>query len=490
MSIPKDFLWGSDIAASQCEGAWNLDGKSPIISDYGTVGSKAQMRMKTFIDSEGKEGIYPFFASLPYGAHYALHDNCHYINHEAVDFYHHYKEDIALFGEMGLKTLNLTISWARIFPKGYKNGVNQKGIEFYRSVLEECQKYQIEPLVTLQKYDTPVYLEEKIGGWLSREMVEEFYQFAKVCLEEYKDLVKYWATFNEINSLAIPSFLPYNLPKEVSQMNLTQLHHQLVASAKVVKLAHEINPSNRIGCMFSSLAYYPLTCDPKDILKSQETFRDMCYYTTDVQVRGKYPYYAKSVWNKLGVQLDITKQDEQDLLDGKVDYIAFSYYMSNCITTHQVDEEMAKGNLSIGNRNLYLEYSEWDWAMDPDGLKYILHELYGRYEKPLLIIENGLGAEDVLTEDHQIHDEYRIEYLRKHITSMKEAIDEGVNVIGYTTWSALDLVSASSGQISKRYGFIYVDIDDEGHGTFNRYRKDSFNWYKKVIQTNGEDLNS
>lgn len=488
MKFPKEFLWGSDIAASQCEGGWNLDGKTPIASDYGTVGSQSGMRMKTYVDDNGNQGLYPFFATLPSNYHYDMHDNYYYINHNAVDFYHRYKEDIALFGEMGLKTLNLSISWARIFPKGYENGVNKKGVEFYYNVLKECKKYDIEPLVTLHKYDIPVYLEEKFGGWSNRQMIEEFYQFAKVCFKEYKDLVRYWVTFNEINSLAIPSFLPYDLPREVSQNNFSQLHYQLVASAKVVKLAHDINSLNQVGCMFSSLAYYPLTCDPKDVLISQETFRNMCYYTTDVQVRGQYPYYAQNIWNKLGITLDIKQQDERDLWDGKVDFIAFSYYMSNCITVHKVDEDMAKGNLSIGNRNPYLQYSEWDWAMDPDGLKYVLHELYGRYQMPLLIIENGLGATDVLTNDYKIHDVYRIDYLRQHINSMKQAITEGVNVIGYTTWSAIDLVSASSGQITKRYGFIYVDMDDEGNGTFNRYKKDSFYWYKKVIESNGEDL--
>ena len=295
MKFPKEFLWGSDIAASQCEGGWNLDGKTPIASDYGTVGSQSGMRMKTYVDDNGNQGLYPFFATLPSNYHYDMHDNYYYINHNAVDFYHRYKEDIALFGEMGLKTLNLSISWARIFPKGYENGVNKKGVEFYYNVLKECKKYDIEPLVTLHKYDIPVYLEEKFGGWSNRQMIEEFYQFAKVCFKEYKDLVRYWVTFNEINSLAIPSFLPYDLPREVSQNNFSQLHYQLVASAKVVKLAHDINSLNQVGCMFSSLAYYPLTCDPKDVLISQETFRNMCYYTTDVQAQKKNEITRKSI---------------------------------------------------------------------------------------------------------------------------------------------------------------------------------------------------
>lgn len=297
--------------------------KNPIASDYGTVGSQSGMRMKTYVDDNGNQGLYPFFATLPSNYHYDMHDNYYYINHNAVDFYHRYKEDIALFGEMGLKTLNLSISWARIFPKGYENGVNKKGVEFYYNVLKECKKYDIEPLVTLHKYDIPVYLEEKFGGWSNRQMIEEFYQFAKVCFKEYKDLVRYWVTFNEINSLAIPSFLPYDLPREVSQNNFSQLHYQLVASAKVVKLAHDINSLNQVGCMFSSLAYYPLTCDPKDVLISQETFRNMCYYTTDVQVRGQYPYYAQNIWNKLGITLDIKQQDERDLLTERLILLLF-----------------------------------------------------------------------------------------------------------------------------------------------------------------------
>ncbi|OCN06189.1 hypothetical protein A4S06_00300 [Erysipelotrichaceae bacterium MTC7] len=488
MSISKDFLWGGAISAVQCEGAWDEDGKSPVTSDYGLVGSAEKMRTLTYKDKSGKITETMFFNPLPDGAHYAVDESRHYINHKGSDFYHRYKEDIALFGEMGFKTLNLSISWARIYPYGVEDGVNQKGVEFYRDVFKECKKYGIEPLVTLHKYDTPVYFTEKFGGWNSREMIDEFYEFSKVCFEEYKDLVTYWATFNEINSLAIPAFLPQELPKEVLQSNFTQLHHQLLASAKVTALAHEMNPDYKVGCMFSGLFYYPLTCDPKDILASQSAIRNMCYYCSDTQVNGEYPYYARSVWNDLGIELDISNQDVIDLSKGKSDFVAFSYYMTNCVTTHKDEVQMAKGNLSIGHRNPYLKYSEWDWSMDPDGLKYALHDVYGRYQIPVFIIENGLGAIDEVTADKKVHDNYRIDYLKKHIKSMKEAIEEGVDVMGYTTWGSIDIVSVSSGQMSKRYGFIYVDMDDEGNGTFDRYRKDSFYWYKKVIESNGEDL--
>ena len=419
--FPPGFLWGGAVAANQAEGAWQADGKGDSVADHITAGTKTSPRR--FTEQIRPEENYP--------------------SHEAIDFYHRYEEDIALFAEMGFKVFRISIAWTRIFPKGDEISPNRAGIAYYRKVFETCKKYGIEPLVTLSHYEMPYYLCEHYGGWTNRQTIAFFLRYCETVFREYQDLVHYWLTFNEINSLAIPSFLPYDLPREVSQNNFSQLHYQLVASAKVVKLAHDINSLNQVGCMFSSLAYYPLTCDPKDVLISQETFRNMCYYTTDVQVRGQYPYYAQNIWNKLGITLDIKQQDERDLLDGKVDFIAFSYYMSNCITVHKVDEDMAKGNLSIGNRNPYLQYSEWDWAMDPDGLKYVLHELYGRYQMPLLIIENGLGATDVLTNDYKIHDVYRIDYLRSHIEQMHEAVLDGVDLRGYTPWGCIDLVSAS-----------------------------------------------
>lgn len=488
MSLSKDFLWGGALSASQAEGAWDEDGKSPIAMDYGLVGSSQEMRLLTYKDSDGKSSKIPFFQQLPSGGEYELLEDNYYINHKASDFYHKYKEDIAMFGEMGFKTLNLSVSWARIFPKGYENGVNSKGVEFYRDVFKECRKYNIEPLVTLHKYDTPIYFTKKLGGWNSRVMIDEFYEFSKVCFEEFSGLVKYWITFNEINSLSIPAFLPSEMPQELLQSNFTQLHHQLVAAAKVTELGHSIDSDYKIGNMFSGLFYYPLTCDPKDVLESQKVVRNMCYYCSDTQVRGEYPYYAESIWNELGITLDITEQDIKDLKKGKSDFVAFSYYMTNCVTTHENESQMAKGNLSIGHRNPYLKYSEWDWSMDPDGLKYALHELYGRYNTPLFIVENGLGATDILTDEKQVHDDYRIDYLRQHISSMKEAVEEGVDLMGYTTWGSIDIVSVSSGEMSKRYGFIYVDVDDKGKGTFNRYPKDSFYWYKKVIESNGEEI--
>lgn len=485
MTFPKGFLWGGGTSAAQYEGAWNEGGKSPVAVDFGDVAAGNFHRKTTYIDKNGKLAHGSTFEVIPEGSHYAIMDDVYYSNHLATDFYHRYKEDIALFAEMGFKTLNLSISWARIYPYGVENGVNQEGVDFYHHVFAECKKNNIEPLVTLYKYDMPVYFDEKYQGWNNRKMIDEFTAFAKVCFEEYKDSVTHWITFNEINVLIMVMDMLEDT--STAQSCFTQLHHQMLASAKVVKLAHEINPENKVACMICSQAKYPYTCDPKDIIKTQSDDRKILYYCGDTMVRGKYPYFAQDIWNQFGVKLDITKEDQAVLLEGKVDFIAFSYYSSGCGTTHD-DGEKGAGNVTFGTKNPYLKESDWGWAMDPDGIKYIMHELYGRYQVPLFVVENGLGALDTLTPDRKIHDDYRIAYLRDHIEKMREAIEEGVDVRGYTTWGCIDLVAASTGQLSKRYGFIYVDIDDKGEGTLDRYKKDSFDWYKKVIASNGEDL--
>ena len=487
MGFPKGFLWGGDISASQCEGAWDEDGKSPVEVDYMTVGGPTKPRQVTYQNADGTFGMCNAMitAELPKGAKYATMEGVHYSNREGIDFYHRYKEDIGYFGEMGFKALNISISWARILPYGIKSGVNKKGVEFYRSVLLECKKYGIEPVVTLYKYDMPVYFEEEMGGWKNRELIDEFLAFAKVCFTEYKDLVKYWITFNEINVLL---FLSRAVEKERRSSYYQKLHHQLLASAKAVTLAHEINPACKVGSMNFSGITYPLTCDPNDILLNQKGMQDVVYYSADVQARGYYPSFAERIWRENGVDLHISEEDKKALSDGKADYFAFSYYNTNCVTSHKDAEDSTVGNMAVGKKNPYLKASDWGWQIDPAGLKYTLHKLYDRYQMPLLIVENGLGANDVLEEDGTIHDPYHVEYMRAHIAAMKEAVEEGVDLFGYTMWSCIDLCAASTGQVSKRYGFIYVDVDDEGNGTFKRYKKDSFDWYKRVIASNGENL--
>ena len=457
----KDFLWGGAIAANQCEGGWLADGKGPSVADVMTSGTKENPR-KITLDIDPKE---------------------YYPTHDAIDFYHRYKEDIALFAQMGFKALNLSISWARIYPYGIKGGINNKGIAFYRDVLKECRKYNIEPICSLYKYDMPAFFIEA-GGWMNRSLIDEFIAFARVCFESYKGLVKYWVTFNEINILTLHA----NTNGSTMEENLQQMHYQFVAAAKAVKLAHEIDNNYLVGCMIGgAVANYPYTCDPNDVLAAQEKVRDDFLYCSDVQIRGEYPYYTQSMFARFGANIEITEEDKQILKEGKSDYLAFSYYSSAVTTTHEFDDYM-KGNLVTSVNNPYVKKSDWGWSMDPAGLKYTLHELYGRYNIPLMIIENGLGAIDHVEEDGSIHDDYRIDYLQKHIAAMKEAVNEGVDLLGYMTWGCIDLVAASTGQMSKRYGFIYVDLDDEGNGTLTRSKKDSFYWYAKVIASNGEIL--
>ena len=488
MKFPKNFYWGGATAANQCEGGFGEGGKGLCEKDVLTAGSLTEPRYVTYIDKDGNPGKMLPQDRLPEGAHRAVLEGYNYPYHEAIDFYHHYKEDIALFAEMGFKMFRLSIAGTRIFPKGIENEPNREGIEFYRNIFLELKKYNIEPLVTIQHYDTPLYLVEEFGGWVNRKCIEYFDKYTEVIFNEYKGLVKYWLTFNEINStVMIKGFRP-NYPFDKIKDDYLELHHKMVASARAVKRAHEICPDYKVGCMLAlGPANYPLTCDPKDILETQMRLQEDVYYIGDVMVQGKYPYYAQRVWKKYHIDLGITEQDKQDLAEGCVDMVTYSYYMTNCITTHKF-EDTVSGNMSMGARNPYVEYSEYGWALDPDGLRYSLNELYARYLLPIMVVENGLGCSDTLEADGSIHDPYRVDYLRKHIAAMGKAIEDGVDLIAYTPWGCIDLVSASTGEMKKRYGFIYVDKNNDGTGTLNRFRKDSFYWYQKVIASNGEDL--
>jgi 6-phospho-beta-glucosidase len=344
-----------------------------------------------------------------------------------------------------------------------------------------------EPLVTIWHFDTPLYLEEHCGGWENRETIDHFVRYATACFTEFKGLVHHWLTFNEINNTIM--FLPFsgNTSDEAYQGAYQHLHHKFVASAKAVQIGHAIDAQNMIGCMICGIAWYPHTCDPADILKAQHQMEEGVWYCGDVQCLGDYPTYATRLWKEHNVKLQIEDTDWVDLAEGTVDFYTFSYYMSNVVTTHEV-KDMVKGNFSAGARNEYLQYSDWGWGYDPTGLQWYLEWAYARYQMPLMVVENGLGAFDTVEEDGSIHDSYRIDYFRPHIQAMQAAIDNGVDLIGYTTWGCIDVVSAGTGEMRKRYGFIYVDMDDEGKGSMARSRKDSFFWYKKVIESNGEDL--
>ena len=487
MGFPKGFLWGGATAANQCEGGWDEGGKGPSESDFQTAGSPTAPRMVTYALPDGTTGAVRSFAMAPEGARRAVLPGHYYPYHEGIDFYHRYKEDIALFAEMGFKVFRMSISWPRIFPTADATEPSAEGLAFYRSVFEELQAHGIEPLVTLSHYDAPLWLDEECGGWPDRRAIEKYCQYTECVLREYKGLVRYWLTFNEINSvLLMPLFVP-GYPTRAVQRDFQKLHNQFVASARTVQTAHEVDPDNMVGCMLCGTCMYPLTCDPADVLLTEQKMQDMFYYCGDVHVRGAYPPYAERIWRERDIELDWGPDDTADLAAGTVDMVTFSYYGTNCQSTHD-DAQVATGNFMIGTQNPYLPVSEWGWTIDGTGLRYFLNALSGRYDKPLMVVENGLGAHDTVEADGSIHDPYRIDYLRAHIDALRGAVEDGVPVLGYTPWGCIDLVSAGTGEMSKRYGFIYVDRDDEGKGTMERTRKDSFYWYQKVIATNGEDL--
>ena len=483
MSFKKDFLWGGATAANQCEGAWNVDGKGESIADHLTGGSLTKLRGYT---EEIKENIY-------------------YPSHEAIDMYHHYLDDIKLFKEMGFKSYRMSINWARIYPKGDESEPNKKGVEYYRKIFEELKINNIEPIVTISHFEMPYYLTEKYGGWTDRRLIEFYLNYCRTIFTEYKGLVKYWLTFNEINVATDADGIYYGLgiapktaelqleteigTKEEESALFTGLHNQFVASAKAVIMGKEISSDYKFGCMIATDIVYPNTCNPKDVIKAQETMKINNYFCSDVQVQGEYPYYTDWLLKQRNAKIDIIDGDLELLKKGKVDFYTFSYYSSSCASVDpKAMDNQGKGNIFTGLKNPYLKSSDWEWQIDPDGLRYFLNEVYARYRVPIMVVENGLGAVDEISEDGKIHDPYRINYHREHIKAMSEAIDDGVDLIGYTTWGCIDLVSLGTGEMSKRYGFIYVDKDDDGKGTLNRYKKDSFYWYKKVIESNGEDL--
>ncbi len=474
----EDFLWGGATAANQYEGAWDADGKGPSISDMCTNGSHATPKRVTPEFEEGT--LYP--------------------SREATDFYHHYKEDIALAAEMGFKVFRMSINWTRIFPTGMEETPNEAGLAFYDKVFDELNSQGIEPLVTISHYEIPYGLVEKYNGWYSREVIDRFLRYCEAIFERYQDKVKYWLTFNEINSGIMPMGAvlslgtvkgycgPVNAVPDEKQIRYQALHHQFVASAKAVKLAHEKYPQFKMGNMTLFATSYPYSCNPDDVLENQRVMRRMNWFVSDIHVRGYYPSYAERFFEENNIVIKKEPGDDEILKEGTVDFFTFSYYMSVC---QSVDPEVvgkAGGNLIGGVSNPYLQASDWGWQIDPKGLRYTLNEIYDRYQIPLMVVENGLGAYDKLEDDGSIHDPYRIDYLRKHIEQMREAVKDGVDLMGYTPWGWIDVVSASTGEMAKRYGFVYVDKYDDGTGDLSRKRKDSFFWYKKVIASNGEDL--
>ena len=481
-TFPKDFLWGGAIAANQVEGAWNLDGKGLSVADVATfkphVDNKDFSAHMTVTTEAVKEAA-------------ADETDTWYPNHEGIDFYHKYKEDLALFAEMGFKTLRLSIAWTRLFPTGEEEEPNAAGIAFYKNVFKEMKRLNIEPIVTLSHYEMPLALSLKYNGWVDRSVINDFVRFANVCYDNFGEYVRYWLTFNEIDSIHRHPFTTAGIIPDKSGTHLENdiyqaLHHQFVASALVKKAAHKKIPESQVGCMLTKLMTYPLTCEPTDVELTLKKNLENNFYA-DVQVKGMYPKMILKDLENRGIKLKITAEEREVLKDNTVDFVTFSYYMSMA-ESGDPKAERTPGNTVLGVKNPYLPSTEWGWQIDPKGLKISLIELYDRYQLPLMIVENGMGAVDTVEEDGSIHDPYRIDYFKAHFKQMKEAIDEGVDLIGYTSWGPIDLVSAGTSQMTKRYGFIHVDADDEGNGTFDRSKKDSFYWYQKVIETNGASL--
>lgn len=474
VGFPEGFLWGGATAANQCEGGWNVDDRG--LANVDVI----------------PHGLDRFPAMLGEGTPLECDDGHYYPSHEAIDLYHHYKEDIALLAEMGFKVYRMSIAWTRIFPNGDEDESNETGLAFYENVFRECRAHGIEPLVTITHFDLPIHLIKEYGGWRSRKLIEFYKRLARTLFSRYKGLVRYWLTFNEINMILHLPFMGAGLVFEEGesreQAKYLAAHNELVASAWATKIAHDIDPDIKVGCMLAAGSYYPYSCNPADVrdaqLRNQEN-----YFFVDVQARGHYPAFALRRFEREGIDVGMTAEDEKILAENTVDFVSFSYYSSRCTAAEPpVDAEMA-GNAFRGVKNPYLQASQWGWAIDPLGLRITMNDLYDRYQKPLFIVENGLGARDEVEEDGSINDDYRIDYLRAHIEAMRGAIvEDGVELWGYTTWGPIDLVSASTGEMSKRYGFVYVDRDDAGNGTLERRRKKSFCWYKKVIASNGADL--
>ncbi|EGP5191372.1 6-phospho-beta-glucosidase [Enterococcus faecium] len=476
MGFRKNFLWGGATAANQCEGGYDEGGRGLANVDVVPIGEDR------FPVITGKKKMFEF------------DENHFYPAKIAIDMYHHYKEDIALFAEMGFKTYRMSIAWSRIFPMGDEKEPNESGLKFYEDVFKECQKYGIEPLVTITHFDCPMHLIKEYGAWRSRELVGFYENLCRVIFNRYKGLVKYWLTFNEINMILHAPFMGAGLYFEEGeneeQIKYQAAHHELVASAIATKIAHEVDPENKVGCMLAAGAYYPYTCNPEDVWASRKSDREN-YFFIDVQSRGEYPAYALKEMERNGIQIKMEPGDAALLKEHTVDFISLSYYSSRVSTTDNELLEQTAGNIFASVKNPYLEASEWGWQIDPLGLRITMNDIYDRYQKPLFIVENGLGAVDTPDKNGYVEDDYRIDYLAAHIQAMKDAVElDGVDLLGYTTWGCIDLVSAGTGEMKKRYGFIYVDRDNEGNGTLARSKKKSFNWYKKVIDSNGENLSN
>ena len=483
-TFPEGFLWGGATAANQVEGGTSQGGKGLSVADCYSFDSSLP---KEHWSDQWKQMTHQQVSKAQDPS-----SGLYYPKRVGNEFYSHYREDIALFAEMGFKCYLMSIAWSRIFPQGDELEPNEAGLAFYDAVFDELLKYGIQPIVTISHYEMPLHLALAYGGWTNRKLIDFFVRYATCLFQRYKEKVTYWMTFNEINSILRHPFTSIGVIEEgndhLTQDEFQAAHHQFVASALATKACHAIIPGAKMGCMISYQLPVPYSCDPDDIQRCVELQRQTLFFS-DVQARGYYPSYTWRWFEEMGVDVKMEPEDQVILRENTVDYVSFSYYMSTAASAHPERYTTVQGNLlTNGVKNPYLACSEWGWQIDPKGLRIALNQLYDRYQKPLLIAENGLGAVDHIEANGSINDSYRIEYLRSHIQQMKEAIRDGVDLFGFTCWGCIDLVSASTSQMSKRYGLIYVDLDDDGHGTFKRIKKRSFDWYKQVISSNGERM--
>lgn len=480
--FPKDFLWGGALSACQAEGAYNEDGKSLTIPEVMKFNPKndrkvtKQLQITMDMIQEAKNDP----------------DTIKYPKRRGINFYHTYKEDIALFAEMGFKVFRYSISWARVFPNGDDSLPNERALKFYDNVIDECLKYNMEPLITISHFDMPVVLIEKFGGWYNRSLIDLYIKYCDVLFTRYKGKVKYWVTFNEINMSVKAGAKTLGILNEgqdnYEDMLFQGLHHQFVAAATVTKLAHETDKNNKIGSMVAYFTTYAYTCKPEDSLQMQKDDQMKNLFFLDVLNKGEYPYYSETYFNRRNIRLQMEDGDLEMIKDHTADFVGMSYYNSMISSSDPNQLELTSGNVHSVYKNPYLDANEWGWQIDPIGLRYTLNLVYDRYKLPIFILENSSGFIDQLTDDGMVHDPYRIEFLRKHIEQMKLAVEDGVEVIGYTMWGPIDMISSGTSEMTKRYGFIYVDQDDYGKGTMKRFKKDSFYWYKNVIKSNGEQL--
>ena len=480
--FPENFLWGGALSACQAEGAYNVDGKTLTVPEVMPFNPKndrkvtKQLKITKEMIEEAKNDP----------------DTIKYPKRRGIDFYHTYKEDMALFKEMGFKVFRYSISWARLFPNGNDKEPNELGLKFYDSVIDECLKNGMEPLITISHFDFPIVLIEKFGGWYNRKLIDLYLRYCEVIFNRYKGKVKYWVTFNEINMSIKAGPKTMGVIDEgqenYEEMLFQALHHQFVAAAKATKLAHEINKENKIGSMVAYFTTYPYTCKPADALAMQKDDQMKNLFYLDILNGGKYPYYSKKYFEEHNIKLDIKDGDLEVIKENTADFVGMSYYNSMISSDDGDQLELTAGNVHSVYKNPHLDANEWGWQIDPIGLRYTLNHVYDRFGLPVFILENSSGFFDELTEDNKVHDPYRVDFLRKHIEQLKLAIEDGVEVIGYTMWGPIDMISSGTSEMSKRYGFIYVDQDDYGNGTMKRYKKDSFYWYKNVIATNGEEL--